>query len=976
MSTGLLSSGTSKIENVNDIGLVWISGNSTEDETLTATVSDEDGYLSTSVTYKWYRSGTSVVVGTGSTYRLTQSDVDSTLLVSVSYEDSYGTVYTGLLSSATSKIENVNDIGLVWISGNSTEDETLTANVNDEDGYLSTSVTYKWYRSGTSGVVGTESTYRLTQSDVDSTLLVSVSYEDSYGTVYTDLLSSGTSKIENVNDIGLVWISGNSTEDETLTATVSDEDGYLSTSVTYKWYRSGTSGVVGTGSTYRLTQSDVDSTLLVSVSYEDSYGTVYTGLLSSATSKIENVNDIGLVWISGNSTEDETLTANVSDEDGTSNSVFSYKWYRSGTSTVVGISSQYVLTQLDVGSTIIVLVSYRDDQGWNYSDFPSSSIGPIVENLNDYHPTPFSFSSVLGVSRSTTIESNQVVAADINVPTLVTIESGEYKVNNGLYTADSTLINNGTTLQVRHRSSDGYSKRTTSILTVGSFNSKFVSITEVDPLSDNVPDIFSFKVRAGVTTGTEVESEIIVISGITTITEVRVENGEYKIGTTGIYTTQAGVLNNGDVVQVRHQSASSYQTEMESLVTIGTVSAKFISITKSSIIATVSSISIGYQFAESSSRIIEASLLTTQLLTIGYRTEPSTQLSSFLLRMYYESGKIISFESTNIESEAFDSEIIGQSDSNNEDTTEETDTFSIYWWNTGGVFNTNPPQTWPAGYRNEINLLSIEVLLASTFTGMTEITMQGRDRVYRGSGSNRIDFLPKTPQITILDSTLINHSTFVQTVELLNNIEDILPGTSTKDQTVLSAWTTSEVSKAYDYQQQVVFLLNQLDVSEVGSEPVERLLNRFYRYASLIALGNKVPENVLVYGLSSSLTVGGTDSFSAVATDPESSELSWTVASVENGSIIIVGSSIGESIELRYIANNVFVGIDNFILQVEDKIGGVETISYSVRIENQKPIFIASSVEVIVREDIGNNQQDSSYVPVQKTGMDISCSIV
>ena len=119
-------------------------------------------------------------------------------------------------------------------------------------------------------------------------------YEDSYGTVYTDLLSSGTSKIENVNDIGLVWISGNSTEDETLTATVSDEDGYLNTSVTYKWYRSGTSVVVGTESTYRLTQSDVDSTLLVSVSYEDSYGTVYTGLLSSATSKIENVNDIGL----------------------------------------------------------------------------------------------------------------------------------------------------------------------------------------------------------------------------------------------------------------------------------------------------------------------------------------------------------------------------------------------------------------------------------------------------------------------------------------------------------------------------------------------------------------------------------------------------------------------------------------------------------------------------------------------------------
>ncbi len=81
--------------------------------------------------------------------------------------------------------------------------ETLTAsnNVTDEDGMET--VSYQWYADGVliSGAVN--STYTLTQNEVNKEITVIASYEDGLGANET-VISSSTSSVENVNDVPAV----------------------------------------------------------------------------------------------------------------------------------------------------------------------------------------------------------------------------------------------------------------------------------------------------------------------------------------------------------------------------------------------------------------------------------------------------------------------------------------------------------------------------------------------------------------------------------------------------------------------------------------------------------------------------------------------------------------------------------------------------------------------------------------------------
>ena len=83
------------------------------------------------------------------------------------------------------------------------------------------------------------------------------------GTVATT--QSFTVTVANVNDLGSVAVSGTNTEAQVLTATVTDDDGLSSVTITYEWQRSSDasswSAISGaTASTYTLVQADVAST--------------------------------------------------------------------------------------------------------------------------------------------------------------------------------------------------------------------------------------------------------------------------------------------------------------------------------------------------------------------------------------------------------------------------------------------------------------------------------------------------------------------------------------------------------------------------------------------------------------------------------------------------------------------------------------------------------------------------------------------
>ncbi len=278
----LTSSATSVVINTNDapVGLPTISGLAKEYETLTANtsgISDADGVGTFS--YQWLRGGSAISGATSSTYVVTSTDIGTVLSLQVTYTDGQSTAEGPLTSANTAAVVNTNDVpaGLPVISGLAKEYETLTADtsgISDADGVGTFS--YQWLRGGSAISGAISSTYVVTSTDIGTVISLQVSYTDGQGTAEGPLTSANTATVVNTNDapVGLPTVSGLAEEDQTLTVDtsgISDDDGLGAFS--YQWLRSGSVISGATNTTYELTQSDVNETISVSVSYVDGQGT-------------------------------------------------------------------------------------------------------------------------------------------------------------------------------------------------------------------------------------------------------------------------------------------------------------------------------------------------------------------------------------------------------------------------------------------------------------------------------------------------------------------------------------------------------------------------------------------------------------------------------------------------------------------------------------------------------------------------------
>ena len=222
------------------------------------------------------------------------------------------TAINGVLSAGNVNVNfnvtNVNDAGLVTISGTPTQGQTLTALVSDLDG-LPGVINYQW-KAGTTNISGaTSSTYTLTEAQVGKTITCLVTYTDLRGSAESRT-SAATLTVANINDAvtGGVLISGTVTQGQTLTAsnTLADPDGMGT--ISYQWKANGVN--LSTGTTRVLTQAEVGKVITVTASYTDGHGTVES-VTSNATSPVVNVNDAltGTVTITGTKTQGQTLTA-------------------------------------------------------------------------------------------------------------------------------------------------------------------------------------------------------------------------------------------------------------------------------------------------------------------------------------------------------------------------------------------------------------------------------------------------------------------------------------------------------------------------------------------------------------------------------------------------------------------------------------------------------------------------------------------
>ena len=133
----------------NNPGTVTLSGNATQNQVLSATVSDTDGLSGATINYQWQQSSngitwTNIAGATNQTFTLTQAQVSQLVRAQATYTDTLGSGEV-VTSPATTAIANVNDLGTVTISGTAATGNTLTANVADPDG-LGT-IAYQWQQS-------------------------------------------------------------------------------------------------------------------------------------------------------------------------------------------------------------------------------------------------------------------------------------------------------------------------------------------------------------------------------------------------------------------------------------------------------------------------------------------------------------------------------------------------------------------------------------------------------------------------------------------------------------------------------------------------------------------------------------------------------------------------------------------------------------------------------------------------------------
>ncbi|MDP7150849.1 MAG: hypothetical protein QGI08_03510 [Paracoccaceae bacterium] len=374
-------------------GALSFTGDLEEDSTLTADITgltDNDGLPGdiTGYSFQWFRGDTAIGGATGTEYTLTQADVGSTITLQASFIDGQGHAEE-ISSAASDPVANLNDAptGGVTISGTAEQGQTLTAEntLGDEDG-LGT-LNYQWIRDGVDIPDAIDDQYELVQADVGKAITVRVSYTDGQGTNESST-SDPTDPVTNINDAptGVLLILGTPEEGATLTAFTSalkDDDGLGDLS--FQWIRDGVDIPDATDADYVLTSADIGLPISLRVSFEDGFGNVET-FTSDATDPVENVNDPveGNVTITGNATEGEMLTADVSglsDPDGMDGATFAYQWLRDGAPIRGATLGTYDLTGDDVGAAISVEVSFTDDQGTDESS--TSAATDAVANVND-----------------------------------------------------------------------------------------------------------------------------------------------------------------------------------------------------------------------------------------------------------------------------------------------------------------------------------------------------------------------------------------------------------------------------------------------------------------------------------------------------------------------------------------------------------------------------------------------------------------
>ena len=172
----------------------------------------------------------------------------------------------------------------------------------------------------------------------------------------------------------------------------------------------------------------------------------------------------------------------------------------------------------------------------------------------DDDPEYFFFDDEDNAAPNTLIVSQPVAITGINVPANVTASNGaEIRVGSGSWVNGNTgtTITNGQNLRVRITSSADPGGVVETDVTVGALSDTFTVTTTT--ANDTTPDPFYFANRDNQAPNTYIESNVIVLQGITSPSNVSVTGGQFSKNDGSGWSAFAatGQVNNGDQFKVR-----------------------------------------------------------------------------------------------------------------------------------------------------------------------------------------------------------------------------------------------------------------------------------------------------------------------------------------------------------------------------------------------------------------------------------------
>ena len=219
------------------------------------------------------------------------------------------------------------------------------------------------------------------------------------------------------------------------------------------------------------------------------------------------------------------------------------------------------------------------------SDSSTNSIDdvPPPTSTADLSPDAFSFLMLMNADLGVNVESLPITVSGINVPTPVSVEGGEYKVNDGAFTSNAGEVSEGDVVVTRHVSSELYLDpnspdfigTASNTLTIGDKSAVFRSFAIQFSHNDDVePDSFTLDNIYDVPPDTLVMLPTITIHGTDAPVKIASSSGAYAING-GEFMTGINLAEDGDTVTLRVRSPSTYASKATEALAIGSRTAVF-----------------------------------------------------------------------------------------------------------------------------------------------------------------------------------------------------------------------------------------------------------------------------------------------------------------------------------------------------------------------------------------------------------------